>query len=111
MLRRFLTTVLGSRALKVHGDDPAFADTAMISGLFDRPGWTPEGRWSDDERLTLARAWRRGESLRDLAERHCRSIESVARQLQHQGAIDGATAHSMLNAALRPGGWDERAAA
>ena len=83
----------------------------MISGLFDRPGWTPEGRWSDDERLTLARAWRRGESLRDLAERHCRSVEAVARQLQHQGAIDGATARALLSAALRPGGWDERAAA
>jgi hypothetical protein len=83
----------------------------MSSGLFDCPGWTPEGRWSDDERLTLARAWRRGESLRELADRHGRSLESITRQLQHQGAIDGQTARSLLTQAARPGAWDERAAA
>jgi hypothetical protein len=83
----------------------------MISGLFDRPGWTPEGRWTDDERLTLARAWRQGESLLDLAERHCRPLEAVARQLEHQGAIDAQTARSLLAAAVRPDNWGDRAAA
>jgi hypothetical protein len=69
----------------------------MHTGPFDRPGWQPDGPWQDDERSELAWAWRRGETLQEIGERHGRTARSVVQQLHRQGEIDDARKLGLLH--------------
>lgn len=60
----------------------------MFYGPFDYPGRRPDGPWHEDETLALVRAWRRGDSLDELSERHHRPVEAILSRLRDRGAID-----------------------
>jgi hypothetical protein len=53
----------------------------MASCVTDRPGWRANGPWHEDELQALMRAWKRGDSITEIAEAHGRSRQSVAREL------------------------------
>ena len=63
----------------------------MFYGLFDYPGRRSDGPWHEDEILALVTAWRRGDSLDELSERHHRPIDAIVRRLRDRGAIDSAS--------------------
>lgn len=60
----------------------------MFYGPFDYPGRRADGPWHEDETLALVRAWRRGDSLDELSERHHRPVEAILSHLRARGAID-----------------------
>jgi hypothetical protein len=60
----------------------------MFYGLFDYPGRRPDGPWHEDETTALLSAWRQGETLEELAERHHRPIEAIIRRLRDRGESD-----------------------
>jgi hypothetical protein len=59
----------------------------MFYGPFDYPGRRPDGPWHEDETAVLLRAWRRGDSLEELSERHHRPIEAILSRLRDRGAL------------------------
>jgi hypothetical protein len=60
----------------------------MFYGPFDYPGRRPDGPWHEDETLVLLRAWRSGDSLDELSERHHRPVEAILSRLRDRGALD-----------------------
>jgi hypothetical protein len=60
----------------------------MSYGPFDYPGRRPDGPWHEDETLVLLRAWRCGDSLDELSERHHRPVEAIVSRLRDRGALD-----------------------
>lgn len=66
----------------------------MFYGPFDYPGRRPDGPWHEDETLALLRAWRRGDSLDELSERHHRPVEAILSRLRDRGAIESRPAAS-----------------
>lgn len=60
----------------------------MFYGPFDYPGRRPDGPWHEDETLALVRAWRRGDTLDELSERHHRPVEAIVSRLRDRGAFD-----------------------
>jgi hypothetical protein len=60
----------------------------MFYGLFDYPGRRPDGPWHEDETAALLAAWRRGDTLEELAERHHRPIEAIVRRLRDRGEAE-----------------------
>jgi len=72
----------------------------MFYGPFDYPGRRPDGPWHEDETLVLLRAWRRGDSLDELSERHHRPIEAILSRLRDRGALESPQASSSRLASL-----------
>jgi hypothetical protein len=60
----------------------------MSYGPFDYPGRRPDGPWHEDETLVLLRAWRCGDSLDELSERHHRPVEAILSRLRDRGALE-----------------------
>ncbi len=60
----------------------------MSYGPFDYPGRRPDGPWHEDETLVLLRAWRCGDSLDELSERHHRPVEAILSHLRDRGALE-----------------------
>ncbi len=60
----------------------------MFYGPFDYPGRRPDGPWHEDETLALVRAWRRGDTLDELSERHHRPVEAIVSRLRDRGAFE-----------------------
>ncbi|MFM1987892.1 MAG: hypothetical protein RJA99_849 [Pseudomonadota bacterium] len=60
----------------------------MFYGPFDYPGRRADGPWHEDETVALLRAWRLGDSLDELSERHHRPIEAILSHLRIRGALD-----------------------
>lgn len=60
----------------------------MFYGPFDYPGRRADGPWHEDESLALVRAWRRGDSLEELSERHHRSTEAILAHLKERRALE-----------------------
>lgn len=58
----------------------------MFHGPFDYPGRRPDGPWHEDETLVLLGAWRRGDSLDEMSERHHRPVEAIVNRLKDRGA-------------------------
>jgi hypothetical protein len=69
----------------------------MFYGPFDYPGRRPDGPWHEDETLALLRAWRRGDTLDELSERHHRPVEAIVSRLRDRGAIDARPASGGLS--------------
>jgi hypothetical protein len=63
----------------------------MFYGPFDYPGRRPDGPWHEDETLALLRAWRRGDTLDELSERHHRPVEAIVSRLRDRGEMDAAS--------------------
>lgn len=59
----------------------------MFYGPFDYPGRRPDGPWHEDETLVLLRAWRHGDTLDELSERHRRPVEAIVARLRDRGAL------------------------
>ena len=74
----------------------------MFYGPFDYPGRRPDGPWHEDETLVLLRAWRSGDSLDELSERHHRPIEAILSRLRDRGAIE---AQRALTPSVSPFGF------
>jgi hypothetical protein len=72
----------------------------MFYGPFDYPGRRPDGPWHEDETLVLLRAWRSGDSLDELSERHHRPIEAIVSRLRDRGALESPAASTSLLASL-----------
>ena len=66
----------------------------MFYGPIDYPGRRPDGPWHEDETLALVRAWRRGDTLDELSERHHRPIEAIVSRLRDRGAFEARPAAS-----------------
>lgn len=60
----------------------------MSYGPFDYPGRRPDGPWHEDETLVLLRAWRCGDSLDELSERHHRPVEAILSHLRDRGVLE-----------------------
>jgi hypothetical protein len=63
----------------------------MFYGPFDYPGRRPDGPWHEDETLALLRAWRRGDTLDELSERHHRPVEAIVSRLRDRGEMGAAS--------------------
>jgi hypothetical protein len=75
----------------------------MFYGLFDYPGRRPDGPWHEDEILALLAAWRRGDTLDELSERHHRPVEAILKRLRDRGEIDGRSTAPGRRSAQIPG--------
>lgn len=76
----------------------------MFYGPFDYPGRRADGPWHEDETLALLRAWRRGDSLDELSERHHRPVEAILSHLRDRGAIDARPAATARSTGFSLGG-------
>ena len=66
--------------------------TTMFYGPFDYPGRRPDGPWHEDETAALLSAWRHGETLEELSERHHRPVSAIVSRLRDRGAIEPSAA-------------------